>query len=421
MKNEKKLKIAVLGAGISGLGSAYLLSKKHDVDLYEKENRLGGHARTTQITENNNTFGVDTGFLVFNHETYPLLTKLFEELNVKIENSDMSFAFWNQKTNLAYNGESLKGMFFQKKNLLSYSHLKMISDILKFNKKANNDLDTNSTDLDLSLGEYLKDYSSYFIQRYIIPMGASIWSTPSDKMNDFPARTFLHFFKNHGLLGIDTQHQWLTVSGGSINYVNKISKRISGNIIKNSDVINVEREDDKVMLVHNDNTRTIYDKVIFAMHAPDALQLLDEPTIDELNILSNFEYKENKALLHTDKNALYPDKDVYAAWNYKTNSNDNKNDENVTLSYWINRLQNLKSQKDYFVSLNETQEVNEVIEKISYEHPQFDRKAIEAQSKRSVINGKNNTYFAGAYWRYGFHEDGLYSANTIAQEFGCEL
>ena len=421
MKNETKLKIAVLGAGISGLGSAYLLSKKHDVDLYEKENRLGGHARTTQITENNNTFGVDTGFLVFNHETYPLLTKLFEELDVKIENSDMSFAFWNQKTNLVYNGESLKGMFFQKKNLFSYSHLKMISDILKFNKKANEDLDTNSNDLNLSLGEYLNDYSSYFKERYIIPMGASIWSTPSDRMNDFPARTFLHFLKNHGLLGVDTQHQWLTVSGGSINYVNKISQKISGNIIKNSDVISVEREDDKVILVHEDNSRTTYDKVIFAMHAPDALQLLDEPTIDELTILSNFEYKENKALLHTDKKALYPSKEVYAAWNYKTNVKDGENEENVTLSYWINRLQNLKSKKDYFVSLNETHEVNEVIEKISYEHPQFDRKAIEAQSKRSVINGKNNTYFAGAYWRYGFHEDGLYSANTIAQEFGCEL
>ena len=422
MKNEKRLKIAVLGAGISGLGSAYLLSRKHDVDLYEKENRLGGHARTTQVSENGKTFGVDTGFLVFNHETYPLLTKLFKELDVKIENSDMSFAFWNKKTNLAYNGESLRGMFFQKKNLFSYSHLKMISDILKFNKKANNDLDTDHADLDLTLGEYLKDYSYFFKQRYIIPMGASIWSTPSEKMNEFPARTFLHFFKNHGLLGVDTQHQWLTVSGGSINYVNKISEFISGKIIKNSDVISVEREDDEVVLVHEDNSRSVYDKVIFAMHAPDALKLIDEPTIDELNILSCFEYKENKALLHNDTKALYPNKDVYAAWNYKTNEkDDNKTDENVTLSYWINRLQNLKSEKDYFVSLNETQKIDKVIEEISYEHPQFDVKAIDAQSKRNVINGKNNTYFAGAYWRYGFHEDGLYSANTIAQEFGCEL
>ena len=224
MKNEKRLKIAVIGAGISGLGSAYLLSKKHEVDLYEKEDRLGGHARTTKITEENNTFGVDTGFLVFNHETYPLLTKLFEQLNVKIENSDMSFAFWDQKTNLAYNGESLKGMYFQKKNIFSYSHNKMILDILKFNKKANRDLEISSPDLDLTLGEYLEEYTKYFKDRYIIPMGSAIWSTPTNKMTDFPAKTFLQFFKNHGLLGVDTQHQWLTVSGGSINYVEKISK-----------------------------------------------------------------------------------------------------------------------------------------------------------------------------------------------------
>ena len=417
MKNEKRLKIAVIGAGISGLGSAYLLSKKHEVDLYEKEDRLGGHARTTKITEENNTFGVDTGFLVFNHETYPLLTKLFEQLNVKIENSDMSFAFWDQKTNLAYNGESLKGMYFQKKNIFSYSHNKMILDILKFNKKANRDLEISSPDLDLTLGEYLEEYTKYFKDRYIIPMGSAIWSTPTNKMTDFPAKTFLQFFKNHGLLGVDTQHQWLTVSGGSINYVKKISKQISGMIIKNSDVISVKREDNRIILIHKDNSQSVYDKVIFAMHAPDVLKLIDEPTVDELRILSAFEYKENKAILHNDTKALYPNKNIYAAWNYKTNGED----KNVTLSYWINRLQNLNSKKEYFVSLNETEKIEQVIEKISYEHPQFDKKAIEAQNKRALINGKNNTYFAGAYWRYGFHEDGLYSANTIASEFGCEL
>lgn len=215
----QKLKIAVLGAGISGLSAAYLLSKKHEVDLYEKEQRLGGHARTTIVEEDGKKFGVDTGFLVFNHETYPLLTKLFQQLDVKIENSDMSFAFWNTNTNIAYNGQSLSGMFVQKRNLFRYSHYKMINDILKFNKQANEDLANNSENLDKNLGEYLKDYSSYFKSRYLIPMGASIWSTPSNKMNEFPARTFLTFFKNHGLLGVDTHHQWLTVSGGSINYV----------------------------------------------------------------------------------------------------------------------------------------------------------------------------------------------------------
>jgi len=414
---NKKLKIAVLGAGISGLGASYLLSKKHDVDLYEKEHRLGGHARTTIVKEEEKEFGVDTGFLVFNYETYPLLTKLFSELGVKIENSDMSFAFWDKKKNIAYNGQSLGTMFVQKRNFFRPSHYKMISDIIKFNKKANDDLENNSDDLNLSLGEYLQPYSIYFKERYIIPMGASIWSTPTEKMNEFPARTFLTFFKNHGLLGVDTHHQWLTVSGGSKNYVTKVEEKISGNVFKNSQILKVKRDNDKVIVIDEKLGEQVYDKVIFAMHAPDALRLIENPTQEEQTILGAFEYKKNNAVLHNDETLLYPNRKAYASWNYKTNGHE----DSVTLSYWINLLQNLNAKKQYFVSLNETQSIGEVCETIEYSHPQFDQKAIDAQTKRETINGKNNTYFAGAYWRYGFHEDGLYSANTIAQEFGCEL
>jgi len=411
------MKIAVIGGGISGLASAYLLSKKHEVDLYEKESRLGGHARTTIVQEDDKEFGVDTGFLVFNHETYPLLTKLFKQLGVKIENSDMSFGFWDKKTNVAYNGDSLSGLFFQKKNIFSYNHYKMIMDILKFNKKANKDLQNNHEDLNKNLGEYLSIFSDVFKQRYILPMGAAIWSTPDTKMNDFPARTFLQFFKNHGLLGVGTHHQWLTVSNGSINYVKRISEYISGKIVIDSNIIKVKRENNKIVLENSVNDTFFYDKVIFACHAPQVLELLEDASDDEKEILSCFLYKQNKAVLHTDKNALYPDKRIYAAWNY-TNNEDRTS---VSLSYWINRLQNLKTKKDYFVTLNEDYKFQDYIEEVSYEHPQFDRKAIQAQEKRDLINGKNNSYFAGAYWRYGFHEDGLYSANTIAKEFGCEL
>lgn len=411
------MKIAVIGAGISGLGSAYLLSQKHEVDLYEKEGRLGGHARTTMVVEEGKHFGVDTGFLVFNHETYPLLTKLFEELNVKIENSDMSFGFWDEVSNTAYNGQTFGGLFFQKKNLFSLSHYNMIQDIIRFNKTANADIEMNNTTLDVNLGEYLASYSDVFKERYIMPMGAAIWSTPSDKMNDFPARTFVQFFKNHGLLGVKTQHQWLTVSGGSKNYVEKIEAKVSGKIIVNSDVIRIKRHSDGVTLIHEDGSQSQYDKVIMAMHAPQALEMLEDATAQESEILSAFSYKENTALLHNDQKALYPDKRIYAAWNYKTGGKENA----VTLSYWINRLQNLESEKEYFVSLNETSELEDVIEEISYEHPQFDAEAIAMQSRRQEINGENHTYYAGAYWRYGFHEDGLWSANTIAQEFGCAL
>lgn len=411
------MKIAVIGAGISGLGAAYLLSKKHTVDIYEKEGRLGGHARTTMVKEEGTTMGVDTGFLVFNHETYPLLTKLFEELDVKIENSDMSFGFWDETSNSAYNGQSLKGLFFQKKNIFSLSHYKMIRDIIRFNKNANADIDSNAEALDTTLGEYLSSYSQIFKERYLIPMGAAIWSTPSEKMHEFPARTFIQFFKNHGLLGVTTQHQWLTVSGGSVNYVNKIKEHISGNIVLNSDITQVRREKNGVTLIHSDGKASHYDKVVMALHAPQALELLSDASSDEKEILSSFTYKENEALLHNDKNALYPDKGIYAAWNYKTGGKQNA----VTLSYWINKLQNLKSKKEYFVSLNETAELTNVIENISYEHPQFDANAIHMQSRRDEINGKQNTYYAGAYWRYGFHEDGLWSANTIAQSLECGL
>jgi predicted NAD/FAD-binding protein len=412
------MRIAVLGAGISGLGSAYILSQKHQVDVYERQNRLGGHARTTILEEDNKKFGVDTGFLVFNYATYPLLTKLFEQLDVKIENSDMSFGFWDKDKNIAYNGQSLGGMFFQKRNLLNLVHYKMIKDILTFNEKANADLVNNSKDLDLNLGEYIEGFGQAFKDRYILPMGGAIWSTPTDEMNKFPARTFLTFFKNHGLLGVDTHHQWLTVSNGSINYVNKIKEHIKGNIYLNSDVIKVRRLEDKVILIHEDGKESTYDKVVFAMHAPDALKMIENPTLQEVEILSAFKYKENRAVLHNDTSILYPNKKIYAAWNYTTSS-ENKNA--VTLTYWINTLQNLKTKKEYFVTLNEPSNINKKIEDITYEHPQFTRLAIKSQKRKDEICGKNNSYFAGAYWRYGFHEDGLFSANELAKKLGCEL
>jgi predicted NAD/FAD-binding protein len=411
------MKIAVLGAGISGLGSAYLLSQKHEVDLYEKEGRLGGHARTTMVNEGDRDFGVDTGFLVFNHETYPLLTKLFKQLNIKIENSEMSFGFWDEKSNTAYNGNSLGGMFLQKKNLFSLSHFKMIGDIIRFNKQANKHVDENSPALNQSLGDYLQSYSDVFKERYLLPMGAAIWSTPSEEMHDFPARTFLQFFKNHGLLGVTTQHQWLTVSGGSINYVNAISQKISGEIILNSPVQSLNRDADSVILQMKDGSSKRYDKVVMAMHAPDALALINDPSAKEKEVLSCFSYKQNQAVLHNDTKALYPDRKSYAAWNYKTGGKANA----VTLSYWINVLQNLTTDKEYFVSLNETQQIDNIIEEVSYEHPQFDAIAIRAQTRHEEIDGTKHTYFAGAYWRYGFHEDGLWSAERIAKKMGCAL
>lgn len=411
------MKIAVIGAGISGLGTAYLLSKKHEVDLYEKENRLGGHARTKQLSHGKDHFGVDTGFLVFNYATYPLLTKLFDELDVKVEKSDMSFGFWDEQTNLAYNCKSLGKMFFQKKNFFSLKHYGMIADILKFNKQSNHDLETNSKNLDKTLGEYLKPFGETFKENYIMPMGAAIWSTPRQKVDNFPARTFLQFFKNHGLLGVNTQHQWYTVSNGSVNYVTKVAEHISGQIVLEAKIQEVKRFDDDVELHFEDGSVKHYDKVVFALHAPDALKLMRDASETEKEVLGAFGYKPNEATLHHDDKALYPNQKVYAAWNYKRS----KFSSDVSLSYWLNTLQNLKTERNYFVSLNETTPLKHVIERVIFEHPQFDTGAIVAQERHEEIDGKNNSYFAGAYWRYGFHEDGLFSANRIAEKFGCAL
>ncbi|MBE0490761.1 MAG: FAD-dependent oxidoreductase [Sulfurospirillum sp.] len=412
------MKIAVVGSGISGLSSAYLLSKKHEVDLYEKDSRLGGHARTTTIKDDSGkTLHVDTGFLVFNHATYPLLTKLFEELGVAIENSNMSFGFWDKGKDFAYNGNSLGGLFFQKKNLFNLQHYRMILDIIRFNKKANHDIMHNPIALDTSLGEYLKDFSDVFKERYLIAMGAAIWSTPNAQMFDFPAKTFIRFFKNHGLLGFNTQHPWKTVSGGSHNYVAKIAQKISGKIILDAAIRSVARSKEKVYISFEQGEVKEYDKIVFALHAPDALRLLSDASEAEKEILAAFSYIPNKAYLHTDNSKLYADRKIYCAWNYKANNDSEK----ATLSYWLNTLQNLDTKQDFFVSLNEDEATQQVIEKIAYEHPRFDTKAILMQGRKSEISGKNNTYYAGAYWRYGFHEDGIFSGNAIAEEFGCGL
>lgn len=411
------MKIAVIGAGISGLGAAYLLSREHEVDLYEKESRLGGHANTHICEEHGRRFGVDTGFLVFNRPTYPLLTKLFETLDVRVENSSMTFGFWDQHSCLAYNCTGLKGLFFQSENWMSAAHWGMVIDMFRFFNRSTRDLKNGTLDENVTLGEYVSVYGEAFQNRFIIPMGAAIWSTPQEKMLDFPAHTFLRFFKNHGLLGANTQHQWETVSDGSIHYVNKISAHISGEIFLNCGECRFSRDGEGVTLMREQDSPKRYDKVIFATHAGDSLKMLETPTAQEQEILGSFSCQPNKAILHNDISELYPDKGVWSSWNYTTSHQQ----DNVVLTYWINRLQNLSTDREYLVTLNQDKPLNYTIATYDYEHPVFTREAITAQGRRLEISGQNHTYYCGAYWRYGFHEDGLWSANEIAKTFGVGL
>ncbi len=415
------MKIAVIGSGISGLSAAYLLSQKFETDLYEKENRFGGHSRTIQYPSQSGPVPVDTGFLVFNTKTYPLLTKLFERLGTETIDSNMSFSVYSKKENFVYNGNGAAGVFFQKKNLLSPAHWRMVYDILKFNKNATEDTAANRIPADMSLREYLKDYGDSFRNFYLYPMGASIWSTPSRDMEDFPARSFLRFFFNHGLLTVSQQPVWKTVKGGSVQYVEKILKEIKGVTVTGAQIRSVKRINGKAVIGFADGSTAAYDHAVFAVHAPDALALLEDADTQEKEYLSSFQYKENLVLSHGNTMHMYKDKKVWSSWNYFMNQV--RDESQPVLTYWINLLQRPPAEEDIFVTLNDPvlDATGTAKERVVLSHPVFDKKAMEAQSRSEYFDNRNSVSFCGAWQRYGFHEDGLWSAVRAAEKFGCRL
>ncbi len=415
------MKIAVVGSGISGMAAAYLLSKKHEVDLYEKENKPGGHSRTIDISRNGKTIPIDTGFLVYNLRTYPLLTRLFDELKVKTDESNMSFSVFLPDKNIVYNGNGAGGIFFQKKNLLSPDHYRMIRDIIRFNRRATRDMQEDNIDEKLSLGDYADKWSAPFRERYLYPMGASIWSSPLHDIKEFPALAFLRFFFNHGLLTVFNQPVWRTVHDGSRQYVEKILKHISGQIHIGESVTQIKRSNGTVELKTAKDRKLIYDHVVLAAHAPDSLQLLSDADEEEKNFLSSFQYRENLVVTHGTPFNLYPDKRVWSSWNYYLKENNETN--SPILTYWINLLQNPDTKENIFVTLNDKELLRDNIaeDSVTLSHPLFDRKAIDAQKHVTYFDGRRNTWFCGAWQRNGFHEDGLWSANRVAGAFECEL
>jgi uncharacterized protein len=418
-ENNKRLKIAIIGSGISGLTSAYLLSKKHDITIYEKNNYIGGHTHTHKVKDNNQFLNIDSGFIVYNENTYPNFIKLLDIINVKRQHTDMGFSVKSSEIDFEYAGNSLKSIFSKKTNLFNLSFLKMIYDIIRFNKLSNKEL--NSYNPNLTLKEYLKNntFSKYFINNYIIPMGAAIWSTSPKLMLDMPAYFFIKFFKNHGLLQITNRPQWWVIKNGSKQYVKKLIKNFEDNIKLNTTIKSIKRINNKIH-IQLDNDIEIFDKVVIATHSDQALKLLDKPTNDEKTILNSIKYQKNIALMHTDHTILPKRKLAWSSWNYLINKNEN---DLVTLTYNMNILQSLKSDTTFCVTINNTKNLHKskIIKEIVYHHPLFTSNSVKAQAKKDDICGMNNTYYCGAYWGYGFHEDGVKSALDVCKKFGLNL
>ena len=403
------MKIAVVGSGISGLSAAYYLSKKHHVDLFEKEDHFGGHSHTIDLIFGENKISVDIGFIVFNYQTYPNLIDFFKENDVQIEKSNMSFSVSVDNTNFEYCGNGLKGMFCNKANLFNLNFLKMFFDIIKFYKNSDKEINLREN---LTLGEYLEinKLSKQFVNYHIIPMVSAIWSMPPVEASKMPISFFLKFFQNHGLFKLKNRPQWYTVSNRSRTYVNKIISKISGEYYKNYKINKIIRKSTGVDLYYGGESEFFdYDKVVIATHADEALNLIENPTEDEKIVLSNFSYKENIAYIHTDTRAMPKNKKAWCSWN---SSIDNQNTKKNSITYWLNLLQNLKCDENIFLTLNPYFDIDEtkILKKVRFTHPYYDQKALDTQVYLPNLQNKKNTLFCGSYFGYGFHEDGIKSS-----------
>ncbi|WP_300425017.1 NAD(P)/FAD-dependent oxidoreductase [uncultured Thalassolituus sp.] len=418
-----KEKIAVIGAGISGLTSAWLLREKYEVHLYEENDYAGGHTQTTDVAIGDRTWPVNTGFIVFNDWTYPNFIRLMELLGVASEDSDMSFSVKCEKTGLEYNGHTLNSLFAQRSNIFRPSFWGMIRDILRFNKETRKALSDDTLDRSETLGSYLnrRGYGRAFRDNYIIPMGAAVWSASEEMMMEFPLYFFVRFFNNHGMLSVDDRPQWKVISGGSRTYVERILQDLpEDQVYIKTPVEKVVRSADKVD-VYSMRGCESYDQVIFACHSDQALKMLDAPSMDEQEILGAIPYKMNDVVLHTDSRILPERELARAAWNYHIGM---ETQDCVAVTYYMNRLQNFDDAPvDFCVTLNKTEDIdkNTILRRFRYAHPVFTREGMAAQQRHGDISGINRTHFCGAYWFNGFHEDGVVSALRVTEALGVPL
>ncbi len=409
------MKLAVIGSGISGNVAAYHLSQRHQVTVFEADDHLGGHTHTHDLAWNGVNYAVDTGFIVFNERTYPNFLGLLNRLGVEYQPTEMSFSVKCATTGLEYNGHSLNTVFAQRRNLLRPSFYRMVREILRFNREAPALWADGKAEM--SLGEFLliHRYSSEFVHRYIIPMGAAIWSTDPQKMQDFPAALFIRFFVNHGLLELKDRPQWYVIKGGSKQYLKPLSASYTDGIRLNTPVESVRRLPSGVDISTRKYGVERFDAVVIATHSDQALRLLADPSPQETAVLGSIHYQSNEAVLHTDDSVMPQRRLAWASWNYHLQQDRNC----VALTYDMNRLQGLEAPVRFLVTLNNDSGIaaDKIIKRLSYQHPVYTAQTVEAQTRRSEISGRRNTYYCGAYWGNGFHEDGVVSALQAVSEF----
>ena len=415
------MKIAIIGSGISGLTSAYLLNRNHDITVFEANDYIGGHTHTHNIKIKDKEYAVDTGFIVYNERTYPNFIKLLDTLGVERQLSTMGFSVKSASEDYEYAGESLNSLFAKRSNIFRLGFLRMLYEMYRFGKKS--DSTGLGLDVSITLGTYLRseNYSNEFINYFIIPMGAAIWSTPANKVLDMPAYFFIKFFYNHGMLEIINRPKWWVIKDGSSAYIKKIIKGFESKINLSSPIRTVSRLDNGIEIeTANSKKPLMFDAVVFATHSDQALGMLKDPTEKEKDILSSIPYQKNEVLLHTDSSVLPKRKLAWASWNYQLDSNP---ESPVVLTYNMNILQSIDCDETFCVTLNDHQSVDKskVLKKIIYHHPLFTVKGIEAQKRKLEISGVNNTYYCGAYWHNGFHEDGVASAIEVCKHFGEQI
>ena len=414
------MRIAIIGSGNSGLTAAYLLSDEHEVVVFEAADYIGGHTNTVDVSWGENTYAVNTGFIVFNEATYPNFIKLMKRLGVAWQPSMMSFSVKCEKTGLEFSPSTLNSLFIQRRNLLRPSFYRMLLDVFRFKRDSEELL--QSEDYRLTLDDYLtrKGYSRAFIDHFIIPMGEAIWSADPKQFDRFPAHHFAQFFKNHGFLNVRDQPLWLTIQGGSRRYVEPITRPFKDNLRVNCQVKSIRRHPDRVEVTADGATPESFDKAVVATHSDQALALLADPSDAERSVLGTIRYQENHTVLHTDASVLPSKKAAWASWNYHI---PNKELGRVAVTYDMNILQSIQAPVEFCVSLNLEARVDpsKVIRRMVYHHPVYCPESLAARRRLKEINGVNRTYFAGAYWGYGFHEDGVNSALEVCRHFGKAL